>query len=161
MKRIPAIATMLLLPALLGGCEEDEITGFEDCEDLAGNFRATNLGFRGTTNTSLVRDFDQEGTTFTLSLRNDDTFESTFTEQGVSPLVRTGAFTASGNALTLGNRALFLGAQDNLEQRFTCEILGANRFRLRSAAATRFDFDEDEVFEDEEEGIFEGDFELF
>jgi hypothetical protein len=160
MKRIPTIATMLLVPALLAGCEDD-ITGFEDCRDLSGNFRATDFGFRGTRNSSLVRDFDREGTRFTLALRNDRTFESRFERSGVSPLVRTGAFTATGTELGLGNRALFLGAQDNLEQRFTCESLGANRFRLRSAAPTRFDFDDDREFEDEEEGIFEGEFELF
>jgi hypothetical protein len=161
MTRITTIAAALLVPALLTACEEDEILGFEDCEDLAGNFRTTDFGFRGTTNASLVRDFDREGTAFTLTLRNDDTFESTFTAQGATPLVRTGAFTATPTELRLGNRALFLGAQDNLEQRFSCELVGANRFRVVSAAPARFDFDEDEGFEEGEEGVFEGEFELF
>lgn len=160
MKRITATATLLLVPALLAGCEDD-ITGFEDCRDLAGDFRATDFGFRGTRDASLTRDFDREGTRFTLSLRNGRAFESRFERAGVSPLVRTGTFTASGTELGFGNRALFQGAQDNLDQRFTCERLDRNRFRLRSAAPTRFDFDNDGAFEDDEEGIFEGDFELF
>jgi hypothetical protein len=159
MRRTTTITTLLLVPALLAGCEDD-VTGFEDCRDLSGNFRATDFGFRGTRNTSLVRDFEREGTRFTLGLRNDRTFESRFERQGVAPLVRTGAFTAAGTELGFGNQALFTGAED-VEQRFTCERLGANRFRLRSAAPTRFDFDEDEVFEQEEEGFFEGEFELF
>jgi hypothetical protein len=162
MKRITAIATALLVPTLLAGCEDDDddIFGLEDCATLTGNFRATNFGVTGTTNTSLVRDFDRAGAQFTLNLRNNGSFESRFGESGRDPLVRTGNFTATGNELRLGNQGLFRGAS-NVDQRFTCERLDANRFRLRNASAARFDFDEDETFEEGEEGIFEGDFELF
>ena len=157
MKRTSAIATLLLVPALLVGCEEDdEITGLNDCTTLSGNFRATDFGFANASR-SLVRDFDQEGTTFNLRLNANNTFESTFTERNQTPLMRTGAFQRTGTQLTLGNQALFRGA-DMGEQRFTCERLADNRFRLRSVTATRFDFNRNNAFDAGEEGFFEGEF---
>jgi hypothetical protein len=163
MKKTTAIASILLVPTLLAGCEDDDddLLGLEDCASLEGNFRATeDFGFTGATDESLIRDFDEEGTTFTLALRSNRTFESRFTEPGIAPLVRTGAFTAGANELALGNQALFTGAED-VEQRFVCERLSENRFRLESTEPVGFDFDEDEVIEEDEEGIFEGEFELF
>jgi hypothetical protein len=159
MKRITAMAVALLVPALLTGCEEnDDLLGNDD--ELVGDFRATDFGFAGDANPNLVRDFDREGSTFSLRLRNDGTFESTFTERGFDPLVRTGRFTTAGDQLVLGNQGLFNDVQDG-EQRFVFQRMGTNGLRLRSAAATRFDFNRDDNFEAEESSFFEGDFEAF
>lgn len=159
MKRFSMLAAALVVPVILAGCGEDDIAGLNDCENLAGNFRATNFGFADA-NRSLMRDFDQEGTTFNVRLNSNGTFESAFTERNRAPLARTGTFQATRNQLTLGNQNLFAGA-DVGEQRFTCERLANNRFRLRSAAATRFDFNRNNTFDAGEQGFFEGDFETF
>lgn len=159
MRRTSAIAAMLLVPALLAGCEDDnDITGLNDCSTLTGNFRATNFGFANSSG-SLTRDFDQEGTTFNLRLNSNNTFESTFTERDQTPLTRSGSFQRTSNQLTLGNQGLFRGA-DVGDQRFTCERLANNRFRLRSAQATRFDFNRNNTFDAGEEGFFDGEFSL-
>ena len=155
MRRLSTWAAMLALPALLVGCGDD-IAGVDDCENLAGSFQATDFGFANA-NRSMVRDFDQEGATFGVRLNANGSFESTFTEPGQSPLLRSGSFHATGNQLTLGNQNLFRGA-DIGEQRFTCQRLSENRFRLRSATATRFDFNRNNTFDAGEEGFFEGEF---
>jgi hypothetical protein len=159
MKRISMLAAVLIVPMLLTGCEEDDIAGLEDCEDLAGNFRATDFGFADA-NRSLIRDFGQEGTTFDVRLNANGTFESAFTERNQAAFTRTGTFQASRNQLLLGNQNLFPEA-DVGEQRFVCQRLADNRFRLRSAAATRFDFNRNNTFDAGEQGFFEGDFETF
>ena len=159
MKRMKTLAMALLMPVLMTACEDDD-GPFETNDDLVGNFQASNFGFTGTANTSLARDFDREGATFTVSLRNNGTFESRFTEQGASPVVRTGTFTTQGNEVVLGNRSLITGAQDNVEQRFIFERQN-NNLTLRSAGDTRFDFNRDNTFSSDETARFEADLTTF
>jgi hypothetical protein len=153
-------ATLLLVPALLTGCEDedDNLVGLEDCTDLAGNFQATgDFGFTGVADPSLTGDFDEAGVTFGFTLNENDTFVSTFADPAFEQdLVRTGAFEATANELTFGNEALFRGAE-NVEQRFTCELTETG-FRLESAQAVGFDFDEDQTIEANETATFEGEF---
>lgn len=155
MYRKTTLAMALLVPVMLTACDDDDSV-FGTNADLVGDFQASDFGFTGTTNTSLARDFDQEGATFTVSMRNDGSFESRFTEQGVSPVVRTGTFTLQGNELVLGNRTMITGAQDNVEQRFIFQRQGAN-LTLRSAADMRFDFNGDGIFASDESARFDAD----
>lgn len=159
MRRINAIAMALLVPALLTGCDDDDdLIGVN--QDVVGDFQATNFGFTGTADPSLARDFDADGSTFTLSLRNDGTFESSFADAaGAAPMVRTGTFTTTGNQIMLGNQALFPGAQD-MEQRFIFQRT-TNGLTLESAIDTRFDFNEDDTFATTETARFEGEFTRF
>lgn len=161
MKHIPKMLTLLMMPAVFAACEgDDDLVGVNDCSNLQGNFRATSAAFRGATNTTLNRDFIQEGTAFNVRLNNNRTFETRFAETGATPLVRTGTFQATPTGLTLGNQNLFTGA-DVGEQRFVCTRLANNRFSLRSTNPVRFDFNRNNAFDAGEEGIFEGEFEVF
>lgn len=152
MKKITTLAVALVMPVLLTACDDDGVIGTNN--DLVGDFQASSFGFTGTTNTDFARDFDQEGATFTMSMRNNGTFESRFTEQGANPVVRTGTFTMQGNEIVFGNRSMITGSQDNVEQRFIFDRQGAN-LTLRSAADTRFDFNGDGVFGSDETARFD------
>jgi hypothetical protein len=153
MNKIASLIMGLLVPVLMTACDDDDDV-FGVNNDLVGDFQANDFGFTGTTDASLVRDFDGEGAALTMSLRNDGTFETRFTEQGANPVVRTGTFTAQGNEVSLGNRALMTGSQDNVQQRFIFERRN-NNLILRSASDMRFDFNGDDIFSADEAARFD------
>ena len=149
MKRISAF---LITLALLASCASTPLE-VQDCTDLAGDYRATSFGFVND-ELGLDEDFGDDAV-FDIGF-NDGTFDSDFSATGFDPIrFEDETFAATENSLTF-NEPLVDRVEPGV-QTLDCEVVDDNTFRLRDTA--RFDFDNDGVFEENEEADFEGTFE--
>ena len=151
MKRVVNVLGMLLVAAGLDGCGTGGVlAAVEDCDGFRGSFVATDLGFTGLADPTLVENF--AGGALTLQL-GEGVFDSEFTLPGVAPLRVTGPFSVLGSEVVLGTTPLLPRAAAG-EQRFTCRVVDGDSFTL-VGNPVGFDFDGDGVFET---AVFEADF---
>lgn len=150
MKRLSTL--FVLLSVLLASCVVGAGTGgaFNDCSTLAGDFTTTDFGFTSVADPALTDSFGPDAT-FGLGF-NNGVFNSTFADStfGPDPFVATGPFNAVGSDIGFGTNPLFPGVRPGFDQRFECEVIDNNRFRLRSRDPIGFDFgngSEDAIFE--------------
>ena len=159
MKKIHAFIASIMLAGVLAACAPGPtapVTGLNDCTDVVGrDFRATDFGFTGVADPTLIEDFGGEGV-FDIGF-DDGVFDSTFTAPGFNDVgIVGGPFTATETTLELGTDPLFDRVEPGL-QTFQCEVIDDDTFSLTTDEPIGFDFDGDGVFED---ATFEGTFDV-
>jgi len=131
------LAALGLVCAMAAACNNDSTSSNNCAGLLSGNYGASTATITSNS-TGQNRNLLQGGGTYGLNFGANGAFTSTYNGAGLAPDVQTGTASYSGNQVTLGNNALFNGAQAGA-QTFSCQMNGNGGFTLTSNN-TNFDF---------------------
>ncbi len=153
MKRpIASVLLLALSVPLLGGCDEDSVTGLT-VKDLAGTWNVTSFAFTSVANPALKQDLIDAGGSMTLVIQSDGSFSGTFNLPGVTPgaLPIAGTVSLDEEAGTMHVRfseaTLIYGLFTDFDAEFTLDE--ARRILTWSFGPTPFDFPQNPEVGDE------------
>jgi hypothetical protein len=131
------LAALGLVCIMAAACNDDSTSSNNCAGLLSGNYSASTATITSNS-TGQNRDLLQGGGTYRLNFGANNAFTSTYTGAGLASNVQAGTTSFNGSQITLGNNALFNGAQAGA-QTFTCQMNSNGGFTL-SSNNTNFDF---------------------